>query len=446
MCKRVAPLRNSTVPDERRHQARHRLTSISYVELGPGNGGIIVNLGTGGLSLHAAVKLNAEMELTLRFRLEPTEEPIEVVGRVAWLDPTQKEAGISFTNLSSDAEQRIANWIAEQEQAISVTQHDVSPQPKSRSMRGAEAPLSMRPVVPASLAAERSENAQPSPGERIPRRVLSESFRDDFSTTPSALQLTTSAPPALAVPSPEERIERPSDKLLRSPARRYEALLEPEQPALTAKEIPRKDSPWPALTPSPAKVTEPNRPAPRANDSLTLKLRQRRQFAMAGAALAAGILVLVVTITSMRKPSGRRGPVRESTGLTSSGAAVEPDGAPQIPSEALNDQSAQSDTSADGPTNTESDYDLLPILPANQPATVSQDGDWAAHVESMLGMDPPAKINPAVLGLPVWTVQHSGFYYCGDNLNSETPQPGTLMTQGEALQSGYQPKLGSYCN
>ncbi len=64
----------------------------------------------------------------------------------------------------------------------------------------------------------------------------------------------------------------------------------------------------------------------------------------------------------------------------------------------------------------------------------------------MLGIDAPAKINPAVLGLPVWTVQHSGFYYCGDNLNSETPQPGTLMTQGEALQSGYQPKLGSYCH
>lgn len=442
---RVAPLRNSTVPEERRNQARHRLTSILYVELGPGNGGIIVSLGTGGLSLHAAIKLNAETELTLRFRLEPTEEPIEVAGRVAWLDPTQKEAGISFTNLSSDAEQRIANWIAEQEQAMSVTQHDVSPQPKSPSTRGAEAPLSMRPVVPASLAAERSENAQPSPGERIPRRVLSESFLDDFSTTPSALQLTTSAPPALAVPSPEDRFERPSDKLLRSPAKRYEALLEAEQPAV-AKEIPRKDSPWPALTPSPAKVTEPNRPAPRADDSLASKLRRRRQFAMAGAALAAGILVLVVTITSIRKPYGRRGFMGESAGVSSSVVLVKPESAPQIPSKALNDQSAQSGTSADDPTNTESDYDLLPILPTNQPATVSQDGDWAAHVESMLGIDEPARINPAVLGLPVWTVQHSGFYYCGDNLNSETPQPGTLMTQGEALQSGYQPKLGSYCH
>jgi PilZ domain len=443
---RVAPLRNSTVPDERRNQARHRLTSTVYVELGPGNGGIIVNLGTGGLSLHAAVKLNAETELTLRFRLEPTGEPIEVAGRVAWLGPSQKEAGISFTNLSSDAERRIAAWIAEQEQPVSVTQRDISPEPKSPSMRGAEAPLSMRAPVPASLAAEGSENAQPGLSGRIPRRVFSESSPDDLSTTPPGLQWTTSPPPALDFPTPEERFERPSDKLLRSPAKRYEALLEPEQPALTAKEIPPKDSPRPGLTPSPAKVTEANRPAPRVDDSAALKLRQRRKLGMAGAAAAAGILAVVMTVMIGSRPIGHGGSGGESAQPISSAVAVEPESVPQIPSEALNDQSAQSDTSADDPTNTEADYDLLPVLPTNQPATVSQVGDWAAHVESILGIGPPAKVNPAVLGLPVWTVQHSGFYYCGGNLNSETPQPGTLMTQGEALQSGYQPKLGSYCH
>lgn len=444
---RVGPLRNSTVSDERRHQTRHRLTSTVYVELGPGNGGIIINLGTGGLSLHAAIKLKAEMELTLRFRLDPTEEPIEVAGWVAWLDPTQKEAGISFKNLSSDAERRIADWLAAQEQPASVTRRDISPEPKSPPMRGAEAPLSMQAPVPASLAGQRSENAQPSVSERIPRRVLSESFLDDFSTTPSALQLRTSAPPALAVPSPEDRFERPSDKLLRSPAKRYEVLLEPEQTALTAKEIPPKDSRLPSAMPAATKVAEVKRPAPCADDSAALRLRQRRKLATAVAACAVGILALVTAALNIGKPSGRGGSDRrESVGLISPAAGAESGDVPQAaPGPALG-QNAQTDRSADDPTDTEADYDLLPILPTNQPATVSQDGDWAAHMESMLGMDPPAKVNPAVLGLPVWTVKHSGFYYCGDNLNSETPQPGALMTQGEALQSGYQPKLGSYCN
>ncbi len=441
----MAPLRNSTVPDERRHQARHRLTSTVYVELGPGNGGIIVSLGTGGLSLQAAVKLNAETELTLRFRLEPTEEPIEVAGRVAWLGPTQKEAGISFMNLPESAERRIANWITAQEQPASVTQSDIGPRPKSPPMKGAAPAFSIQ-ARGANLATERPENTQPSLSMGIPRRVLSESSLDDFSNTPSGLQRTTSPPPALAFPTPEERFERPSDNLLRSPAKRYEALLEPEEPAPAAREIPPKDSGLPSLMPSLAKVTEVNRPAPRASDSLASRLRRRQKFAMAGAACAAGILALIVTVMSASKPSNRGGSSGESVQRILSPAAVEPESAPQTPSEALNDQSAQADTSADDSMTTEADYDLLPILPTNQPATVSQDGDWASHVESMLGMDAPAKVNPAVLGLPVWTVQHSGFYYCADNLNSETPQPGALMTQGEALQSGYQPKLGSYCH
>ncbi len=302
----------------------------------------------------------------------------------------------------------------------------------------------MRAPVP---AAERSENAQPGVSERIPRRVLSESFLDDFSTTPSALQLTTSAPPALAVPSFEELFEKSSDKLLRSPAKRYEALLEPEQPAPAAKEILPEDSRLPSSVPAATKVAEVNRPAPRADDSAALKLRQRRRLATAVAACAVGILALVTAAINIGKPSGRAGSGRrESLGLVSRAAGAESGRAPRAADGPAFDQNAQSDASADDSMNTEAGYDLLPILPTNRPATVSQDGDWAAHVESMLGMDPPTRVNPAVLGLPVWTVQHSGFYYCGDDLNSETPQPGTLMTQGEALQSGYQPKLGSYCN
>ena len=128
----------------------------------------------------------------------------------------------------------------------------------------------------------------------------------------------------------------------------------------------------------------------------------------------------------------------------SSAAAVEPASVPQTAPVALTDQGAEADTPADAPVL--ADNDLLPILPTHLPASVPRDGDWGAHVESMLGIGVPMKINPAVLGLPVWTVQHSGYYYCVDNLNSETPQTGALMLQGEALQTGYQPKLGNYCN
>lgn len=451
----MSPLRNGNIPEERRCHIRHRLTSIIYVELGPGNGGIIVSLGTGGLSLHAATKLNAETELALRFRLDPNEEPIETAGRVVWLGPTHKEAGICFKDLPADAERRIANWIAAQEHPVPIAQGEPGP-PKSRSMSGAAPTISIQAPVPASRATERFENTQPSLSLGNPRRVLSEPSQPaQFSNAAPGLQRTTPPSPAIAFPTPEERLERPSDKLLRgAPAKRYEILPKPAKPAPAAQELVPKDARLPALTPSPVKVIEVSRQTPQAievspqasqtNDSAASKLRQQRKLAFTVAACSAGILVLMVTIMSVSKPPADRDSSGESAEPISSGAAAQAASAPQAAPGAPTDAGAGTDTSADAPVP--ADYDLLPILPTHLPASVPRDGDWGAQVESMFGIDVPMKINPAVLGLPVWTVQHSGYYYCVDSLNSETPQTGALMLQGEALQTGYQPKLGKYCN
>ena len=226
----VAPLRTSNVPEERRHHVRHKLTSsILYVELGPGNGGIIVSLGTGGLSLHAATKLNADEELALRFQLDPTGKPIEAAGRVVWLGPTRKEAGICFKDLPADAERQIANWIAAQEQPVLITQAELDPQPTSPSTIGAAPPISIQASVPATPVTERFENAQPSTSMGIPRRVVSEPSQPvQFSNAAPGLQRTAPPSATIAFPTPEERLERPSDKLLRAPAKRYEILPKPE--------------------------------------------------------------------------------------------------------------------------------------------------------------------------------------------------------------------------
>ena len=235
----MTPLRKSSVLGERRHHVRHRLTSIVYAELGPGNGGIIVNLGTGGLTLHAASKLNAETELTVRFRLQSTEPPIEAAGRVTWLGPTRKEAGISFQNLPREAEQRIANWIAAQEQPVSVTQREIEPQPKSPPMNEGARQLFIQAPAAASLPTETFENAQSSLSMGIPRRVVSESFQpDEFSNTASGFQRATSPSPAIAFATPEERVERPSDKFLRLPPRNVTKFF----PSPRSRRRPRKRS------------------------------------------------------------------------------------------------------------------------------------------------------------------------------------------------------------
>lgn len=54
-------------------------------------------------------------------------------------------------------------------------------------------------------------------------------------------------------------------------------------------------------------------------------------------------------------------------------------------------------------------------------------------------------LEPSLDGVSVWTDRRSGFYYCADSPYFEKVQPGSLVRQANALQSGYQPKLGSYC-
>jgi hypothetical protein len=77
---------------------------------------------------------------------------------------------------------------------------------------------------------------------------------------------------------------------------------------------------------------------------------------------------------------------------------------------------------------------------------VPQGGGWVARLKDFLGMDAHMKIDPALVNVPVWTIRRSGFYYCADSPEFEKlRKSAVMMTQGEALQSGYQPRLGSYC-
>ena len=55
-------------------------------------------------------------------------------------------------------------------------------------------------------------------------------------------------------------------------------------------------------------------------------------------------------------------------------------------------------------------------------------------------------INDDQAGVQVWTSKTSGYYYCTDSDFYKTVQPGTFMTQSDAMQSGYRARLGKFCN
>jgi hypothetical protein len=56
------------------------------------------------------------------------------------------------------------------------------------------------------------------------------------------------------------------------------------------------------------------------------------------------------------------------------------------------------------------------------------------------------RIRDDQLGVQVWTSKRNGFYYCTDSEFYKSVQPGAFMIQRDAIQSGYQPRIGQFCN
>ncbi len=443
----VAPLRNSPILDERRRHVRHKPASIIYVALGPGNGGILVNLSAGGLFLQAVAKLNGETELHLNFRLQGTEQAIEATGCVAWLGGTQKEAGISFKNIAGDAEQQIADWIASQEQPVPNTQ----PELKLRPMPGTRDEalrLPIRASVPGSFPSEKLEHAQSDLVSRILGEPSPEPPQHHFriAPDPAPLPVSTSPAPGFRVPREEDRFESLSHDQPELPSKHFELRLEPKAPALVPGEILPRDCLLPDPIPPSRRVTaaitaEPT--APPVPDSLASDTVQRRRLAIAVAACMLGILILIVTVASFSgPPSPSEQPVQPVQNIRPS--AVVPESATQKRPAQRPRPKAAAGAASRGDSATVTD-DAPLMVPAVRIAVPVREDGFIGHLRSLLGMDVTTMLDSSAAAVPVWTIQHSGFYYCADSPNFKTLLPGALMTQGEALQSGYQPKVGTYC-
>jgi PilZ domain/SPOR domain len=95
---------------ERRHSPRLVLKELAYVNLDPGNGGIILDVSEGGFCFQSAIPIRVTK--TIRFWFYQGSNRVEASGRLAWKDDTQKRGGLVFTNLPADARKEIRKWIS----------------------------------------------------------------------------------------------------------------------------------------------------------------------------------------------------------------------------------------------------------------------------------------------------------------------------------------------
>ncbi len=400
-----------------------------------------MNLSAGGVSLQAAAKLSAETELALNFRLQGIEQPIETVGYVTWLDPTHKEVGVSFKDLPSNAEQQIAAWIASQEPPQTEREPHPAPTPRREPQR-----LPIQASIPVIFPSEKSECAQPSLVPEILRESLSEPPKhNDFGSTPDATPRPEPGRATLRFRNrAEEGFEVPPDrpKPLDLSANHYELRLEPQSLPVGGREILPRDCLLPdSISPRP-EIVAMDRQVQAMPDSSASDLRRRRKLAVAVAAGTMGILVLIVMATSLSRPPAGDSSGAQTTQAIPAPAAVLPEKAPQTGSTVQTKRTVRS-----VPSQTASTGVAAAPVPVVRVAVVPprRDSGFIGSLRVLLGLDVDNTIDPAAAALPVWTVQHSGFYYCARSPDFRTLEPGAVMTQGQALQSGYQPKLGSYC-
>ena len=132
---------------DRRAHVRRAPESLTYVALGEGNGGIVGNISENGLTTTAAEVLVAEPLSCIRFRLPDSALCIETSGRIAWLSPSRKCAGVEFVNLPEDARNQLRKWISSEGSPSELPERRRQPHGNEKPFRAMPSPRNVRPLV-----------------------------------------------------------------------------------------------------------------------------------------------------------------------------------------------------------------------------------------------------------------------------------------------------------
>jgi PilZ domain len=443
---------------ERRRHVRQRTRSIVCVKLDNDNGGILLNLGTRGLSFQAVAPLDPEQDLILHFMLFDTGETIEVTGRVAWLGRTRKEAGICFTDPPDRTMQRISEWIALQEAPSDTTESKVAssanpvPAPSEIPLPPSQFSVQLNPSLRMVSEPQPTSSTAP-PSESI----LGDALPDHAASRPSApLAFGPSLPSP--IPTYPLRYEEHSAASMAYPAEQYSETLNPivhpelPSPSGHSEVGSRRDR----AVPNPPKLLSSTDavsgnvwipPVPIL--SPPERKRSRQRLLLAGLASCVGILALIVMSTDHRKYQEKTDssaapvlnvspPTSMPPGGPAAGTTLQSQEMPSHPRQ-------QTSASAAAPSASVSTHTPIPAPP--KIVRRSTEAQWVALFRKIVqGIDGTSPSNPTLVGVPVWTDGRSGYYYCANSPYFEKLEPGSIMTQANALQSGYQPKLGSYCH
>jgi len=491
----VYPVASSQIaprPDERRRNPRHTASAIVYVHLGPDNGGIIINLGIDGVACQAARKLNAKKNTILNVRLRGSGLDVNLIGEIIWQGASQKEIGICFKDLPAGQQQEIANWIAQQEQPSKTSEFDDLPQPKPmHAMPGIFA--AGEKFVPHSLsAASTTPQAKPA---GPPSSADVEAIDPCLPAPVESASGISAATPRLDIVSPIQDGHVPSDGLAaNAQGRNADSLAPPES---FQAEQPSHIHPPPELSPirrprqAPADNTTPivlaKEPIPPARKALPkasaefpgkTELRKTDEIKPISQDLVSSPQDSLPAATAVERwippallVAWRRGNRQQKILLAAIPAAcllifaliftlavdhIESSSRRSAEAGSLQQSIARPATASVSADSTQTRSLPAPPAPSATPQPqADQPSLFDRFAVTFLGYKPEKPEVDAYIQIPidkdhvrvqVWTSKSSGYYYCTDSPYYTMVRPGSFMAQRDALQSGYQPKLGQFCN
>ncbi|MGA7792796.1 MAG: PilZ domain-containing protein [Candidatus Acidiferrales bacterium] len=479
-------------PDERRRSPRHPASAIVYVHFGPENGGIVINLGINGLACQTARKLHARENTILNVRLRGSGLDVNLAGEIVWQGATQKEIGIRFNDPTTSQQQDIAKWIAQQDQASKAPPLDNFPPPKSipgraggfaagqrfipHPLSGALATPQPKPAdpplsAPAAAIAPRLPAPANSPSgisAATPELEVVSPIKD-FNVSSDGPDARTQGRKANSIASPEPylagqplynrpRVEPPQNERARQASTGNATpigsakepmptvlMAAPRAPTETSgKTAIRKTEEIKPITPDRVSSPPVSLPAVTAAErwippALLVAWRQgnQQQKIVLAAVPTACLLILVLVFSlavghfeSSSRQSAEGGFLQQSIARPAA-SSVSADSAQVSPFTAPPDPSATPQSQADPPSLldrfAETFLGYKPVIP---------------EVDTYLEIP----IDKNHVSVQVWTSKSSGYYYCTDSPYYMMMLPGAVMAQRDALQSGYQPKLGQFCN
>jgi hypothetical protein len=96
---------------ERRQSPRKRFENLLYVEVEPGNGGMVLNLSDHGFGFRAVKRVRSKADVKFAFNLDEKRR-VGGNGRIEWADKEGRVAGVQFTEVSDEFLGEMRNWMA----------------------------------------------------------------------------------------------------------------------------------------------------------------------------------------------------------------------------------------------------------------------------------------------------------------------------------------------